>query len=510
MYDYIIVGGGAAGCTLAHRLTEDPSVEVLLLESGNPEENRTAVKDPTRVWDLLGSDIDWGFETEPQPGLNGRSIAWPRGKALGGSTVINGMAYVRGHAYDFDNWADLGNDGWGYDDLLPYFKRSENLTAEGDAEYHGTDGPLTVSRGEEPNDLDQTLIEAAEEVGFERNTDFNGERQTGVGLYHSTIADGHRHSTAAAFIKPILDRDNLHIETGAHVTELTFSGDTATGVVYNKGWTSDQAAIAEDGEVVLSAGAIQSPQLLMLSGIGPADHLEEHDIDVKVDLPGVGRNLQDHLRVDVAFETTEEVESVTDKAGRGSRYDRVSVGAFKRSDPDPPAPDMQFGMAPGLSPQNPGSGYAITVLPLRPTSRGRLTLTSDDPFDHPKIDPNYLSTEKDVDDFVTCVRWARKIGEADALADIRDEEHRPGPDAESDEAIAEYIRNHAVTGYHATCTAKMGDDEMAVVDDDLRVHGLNSLRVIDASVMPQITSGNTNAPTIAIAEKGADLLKEAQ
>jgi choline dehydrogenase len=420
------------------------------------------------------------------------------------------MAYVRGHAYDFDNWADLGNDGWSYDDLLPYFKKSENLTADGDAAYHGTDGPLTVSRGTEPSELDEMLVEAAEEVGFEKNMDFNGEQQSGVGYYHSTIEDGHRHSTAAAFIKPILDRDNLDIKTGAHVTELTFSGDTATGVVYNEGWTSDQATVAEDGEVIVAAGAIQSPQLLMLSGIGPADHLKDHDIDVKVDLPGVGQNLQDHLRVNIAFETTGPVPTRTDRAGRGTRYDRVSVGAFKRSAPDLPAPDMQFGLAPGLSPEEPETGYGITVLPLRPTSTGEVRLTSDDPYDHPEIDPNYLDTQKDVDDIITCLRWARRIGEADALAEIRDEEHLPGSEAESDEELLEYARNTAVTGYHATCTAKMGDDDMAVVDDELRVHGLNNLRVIDASVMPEITSGNTNAPTIAIAEKGADLLKEAQ
>ena len=510
MYDYIIVGGGSAGCVLAHRLTEDDSVDVLLLESGTPEEDRDMVKDPTRVWDLLGSDLDWSFATEPTPEMNGRSIEWPRGKALGGSSVINGMAYVRGHPYDYDTWADEGNDGWSYEEMLPNFKRSETLTAGGDEEYHGSDGPMTVSRGSDPTDLDRLFVDAAEAVGLERNMDFNGEQQSGVGYYHSTIDDGHRHSAAAAFIKPVLDRPNLTVETAAHVTELAFDGDTASGVVYKQGWSRHEASVRDGGEVVVSAGAIQTPQLLMLSGIGPADHLADHGIDVKVDLPGVGRNLQDHLRVPVAFDTTEPVPQPAGASEKGTRYDRVSVGAFARSDPDLPAPDVQFGIAPGLSPDQPEYGYSGMALPLRPTSRGRITLQSDDPWDHPTIDAQYLSTEKDVEDFVTAIRWARKIGRSDVLSEIRDVEVAPGPDVETDEEIAEYARNNAVSGYHPVCTAKMGDDDRSVVDDDLRVHGLDNLRVIDASVMPNITSGNTNAPTIAIAEKGADLLKAAQ
>jgi len=509
MYDYIIVGGGSAGSVLAHRLTEDPSVDVLLLESGSPEEDRDMVKDPTRIWDLLGSDLDWGFATEPQPGLNGRSIDWPRGKALGGSSVINGMAYVRGHPWDYDNWEALGNEGWGYDEMLRYFKRSETLTADGDAEYHGTDGPLTVSRGSDPEAINRTLVEAAEEVGMEKNLDFNGEQQAGAGYYHSNIRKGHRHSTAAAFIKPILDRPNFHAETSAHVVDLTFDGDTAAGVVYKQGWDRHEASVADGGEVILSAGAIQTPQLLMLSGVGPADHLEEHDIDVTHDLPGVGRNLQDHLRVAVTFESSEPIDSRRSDE-RSTRYDRASAGAFARSDPSLDSPDMQFGMGPGLSPNDPTGGYSITVIPLRPESRGRLTLQSDDPYDAPIIDPEYLTTERDVEDFVTCVRWARKIGEADALSDVRETEHRPGADAQSDEELAEFVRNNAVSGYHPVGTCKMGGGDDAVVDDDLRVHGLNGLRVVDASIMPQITSGNTNAPTIAIAEKGADLIKAAQ
>ena len=509
MYDYVIVGGGSAGCALAHRLTESEAVEVLLLEAGEPQEDRETVKDPGGVWDLLGSDIDWGFSTEPQKELNGREIEQPRGKALGGSSVINGMAYVRGHPYDYDNWAEQGNDGWSYDDLLPYFKRAEDLRAGGDEEYHGTGGPLCVSKRDEPNEFSQRLVEAAVEVGLERNTDFNGEKQAGVGYYQSTVKGGERHSAAAAYILPVMDRPNLTVETGAHATRLTFDGTRATGVVYERDGDRHEVEVEESGEVIVSAGAIQTPQLLMLSGVGPADHLEEHGINVRVDLPGVGRNLQDHLRWTVEYESPDPIEP-QNKSEQGARYDQVLVGGFERSDPDLPAPDIQYGMSVGLGPDQPKAGYTITVLPLRPTSTGRITLQSTDPYEHPKVDPKYLTTEEDVRDIVACVREAREIGRADALSEFRKSEVRPGPDAQSDEGIAEYVRETAVTGYHPVGTCKMGGDEMAVVDDRLRVHGVDGLRVIDASVMPDITSGNTNAPTIAVAEKGADLVKNAR
>ncbi|MDJ1434407.1 GMC family oxidoreductase N-terminal domain-containing protein [Halostagnicola sp. A-GB9-2] len=513
MYDYVIVGGGSAGCVLTRRLTESEDTEVLLLEAGEPAEDRDMVKDPTRVWDVLGSELDWKFDTEPQPGMNGRTIDWPRGKALGGSSVINGMAYVRGHPYDYDNWAEMGNDGWSYDDLLPYFKKSETLNADGDEEYHGTDGPLSVSRGT-PSDFSKTLVEAGMEAGLELNMDFNGAQQEGIGYYHSTTKDGHRHSAAAAFIKPVLDRPNLTVETSAHVTKLTFDGDRATGAIYEQNGEEHEVEVDDTGEVILSAGAIQTPQLLMLSGIGPADHLEDHGIDVKRDLPGVGRNLQDHLRVPVVYESTEPVESAPEPVEveggeeRGTRYDTVMVGAFERSDPSLPAPDLQYGLSPG-SEADPQAGFSIMVLPLRPVASGRVKLQSDDPYDDPELDPKYMVDEKDVDDFVRGIRRARRIGETDVLSEYREKEVKPGEDVQSDEGIAEYIRNNAVSGYHPTCTCKMGTDEQAVVDDDLRLHGIDGLRVVDASVMPKVTSGNTNAPTIAIAEKGADLIKDA-
>ena len=511
MYDYVIVGGGTAGCILANRLSADSSIDVLLLEAGAVEEGREDVMDPGRVWELLGSDIDWQFETTEDPGLNGRSIEQPRGKALGGSTAINGMAYVRGNAYDYDRWAELGADGWSYEEVLPYFQRGEGMVDDQvDEDYHGFDGEWQVERGN-PDPFSQTLVEAARDVGFEKNLDFNGAQQAGVGYYHSTRKDGERHTAAAAFVLPVLEeRDNLTVETGAHVTTLTFDGDRASGAVYEQGGSRHEVEVTDGGEVILAAGAIQSPQLLMLSGVGPADHLEDHGIEVHVDLDGVGRNLQDHLRYSVAWESPEPLD--IGWLEETQRYDRVLVGAFETADDDRPAPDIQYGIGPGIDPERPpDEGFSVTTLPLRPTSTGRITLQSDDPYDDPVLDFRYLSTEKDREDAVACVRKARRIGESEVLDEYRAEEVRPGPDAKSDEELLEFVRDTAVTGYHPSCTCKMGPrDDQSVVDPELRVYGVDGLRVIDASVMPRVTSGNTNAPTWAIAEKGAEIVLDAR
>ncbi|AHG02079.1 choline dehydrogenase (plasmid) [Halostagnicola larsenii XH-48] len=502
-YDYVIVGAGSAGCVLANRLSADEDTDVLLLESGIPDE-KAEIHNPTMFPHLMQSEVDWDYSTVPQEGLNGRKEYWPRGKTLGGTSAINAMMYVRGNPWDYDRWAELGNDGWSYDEIRPYFKRIEDFEG-GESEHHGEGGPLRVEQEHPYGEVTNALIDAAVEVGFDRNEDVNAGQQEGMGPLPLTVKDGERQSTAVAYLHPVLDRENLTAQTGAHVTRIEFEGDTATGVTYVQDGSTYTVDAAQ--EVVLSAGTINSAQLLMLSGVGPADHLNEHGIDVEINLPGVGRNLQDHLVASSAYELLGDPEIEPGEV-------LCQVTGFERTSPDLLAPDLQYFLARvyfmrhGFDNPEEGAGMTPSTTLLHPESRGRITLASDDPFDDPLIDPNYLEKEADLEKLVEGLKRTREIGHASALEEYRGEEVWPKGEVESDEDLREHIRETVQTIYHPVGTCKMGDDEMAVVDERLRVHGLNGLRVADASIMPQITTGNTNAPTIAIAEKASDMIRD--
>jgi choline dehydrogenase len=530
MYDYVIVGAGSAGCVLAARLSEDAEVKVCLLEAG-PADTHPLIHMPIGImWMMRSKVLNWNFHTRSEPELNGRSLFWPRGRTLGGSSSSNAMCYMRGHASDYDAWEKLGNPGWSFRDVLPYFKRSQHQE-RGASALHGVGGPLNVADQRHPNVLSKTFIQAGIQAGLPFNDDFNGVEQEGVGLFQVTQKNGRRCSTAAGFLKLAKDRPNLTIITGAHARRVLLEGKRAVGVEFLKDGKIEQ--VRATAEVLLSAGAIQSPQLLMLSGVGDRAELEAARIPVHTELPGVGKNLQDHLDV-IVVDTCRKAVSwgITLKTsltgawhllryvftGKGMFTTNGAEGCgFAKSAPEEAIPDLQFHFSPARLSRHSldlgfmvGDGYSLHVCNLRPRSRGEIRLNGADPYDKPDIRPNYLSDPDDMERMVRGVRLARKVLAAPAFDPYRGTTLLPEGPCNTDAEVRQFVRQRAETIYHPVGTCKMGSDPMAVVDAQLRVHGLQGLRVADASIMPLLIGGNTNAPVIMIAEKASDMIKAAR
>ena len=523
-WDYVIIGAGSAGCVLANRLSADGRNSVLLLEAGPPDRYPWIHIPIGYAKTMFHPVYNWCFKTEPDPGMNGREIYWPRGRTLGGSSAINGLIYIRGQREDYDGWAALGNSGWSYDDVLPFFRKLEH-NVRGESPWHGADGPLWASDIGAKHELIEALIGAGEELGIPENDDFNGATQEGIGYYQLTTRHGLRCSTATAYLRPARARPNLRVDTEAHATRILFDGRKATGVVYRQ--AGRDVSVTARREVILSAGALQSPQLLQLSGIGPPALLQGFGIPVVHGLAGVGENLQDHLQARVIFRCTKPIttndilSSPWRKLAMGlefavARRGPMAVGInqggiFARTDPALARPDVQFHVA-TLSSDMAGSkvhefsGFTMSVCQLQPESRGHVRLKSPDPLAAPAMQPNYLSTEKDRATLVAGIRLARALAATRALSPYVAGEYRPGPEAKSDDALLEFAKNTAGTIFHPSGTCKMApaSDPLAVVDHDLAVHGLAGIRVVDCSIMPTLVSGNTNAPVVMIAEKIAD------
>ena len=523
-FDFIIVGAGSAGCVLANRLSADGRHRVLLLEAGG-EDTNPWIHIPLGYGKLFNDPkVNWLYKTTPQPGLNDRVINQPRGKVLGGSSSINGLVYIRGQHEDFDHWRDLGNEGWGAEDVLPYFKKAEDQARGADA-WHGEDGPLPVSDQSEPHPLCDAFIDAAEQAGHPRNPDFNGARQEGAGYYQTTSRRGLRVSSAVAYLRPARKRPNLTVVTRAHATRIRFEGRRAVGMEWSVAGKPFRASAAR--EVVLSAGAIGTPQLMQLSGVGPGELLNQHAIPLVHELRGVGADLQDHLQVRMVMRSTrpftfnDDMNNPLRMALVGLKYAlqrrgplTVSAGyagAFLKTDPSLSLPDSQVHFI-NFSTTKMGdklhdfSGFTASACQLRPESRGTLKIVSPDPFVAPAIDPNYLATETDRRVTVDGLKVLRDILRQPAIAALIESEIEPGQDCRTDEDLLAYCRAFGSTIYHPTCTARMGSDEGAVVDARLKVHGLSGLRVADGSIMPAVLSGNTHAGIVMIAEKAADMI----
>ncbi len=526
-YDYVIIGAGSAGCVLANRLSADPGLSVCLIEAGK-KDTSLMVRMPAGVGELIGTagPQNWGFWTEPQTHLEKRKLYWPRGKGWGGSSSINGMIYIRGHARDYDQWRQMGLTGWSYEDVLPYFRKSEHFEGGAD-DFHGENGPLWISQSPLDNPVYRAFLKAGEEAGYKRTEDFNGAQQEGFGPYQRNIRKGERWSASFAYLRPIAGvRDNLTVLSTGLVAKLIVEKGQAKGVEVVSGKGKQAQTIRAGREVIVCAGAVQSPQILQLSGIGPADELMQQGIEVVCDAPDVGKNLQDHLDVLVHQEMSQPLSAYAQRKGLrkyaiGLKYlaaksgpgadNFLQAGAFLKTREGLDRPDIQLHYVNALSfahatetPEQ--DGFMVHACQLRPESKGTIGLRSTDPFDTPAIDPNYLATEEDRRVMREGLKIMRDVVGQNALKPYRGPEMSPGESVKTDDEIDAFIRQNAETIYHPVGTVRMGADERAPLDGQLRLRGVDGLRVVDASVMPTLIGGNTNAPTIMIAEKAADMI----